>query len=487
MSGIRVAIVHYHLRPGGVTRIIQHSLDALEDRVQAVVLVAPDQHNQVVESPNAITAYLPSLAYETAAQSFDPDRLYNSLIHEANTALGGMPDVWHIHNHSLGKNAALSMVTHRLAREGHPLLLHIHDYAEDRRPTNYLFLSDRFRAYGMEDVASVLYPVADHVHYGVLNGRDGRFMQAAGIPVTQLHTLANPVSLKAGSPPEANQDHRLFLYPTRAIRRKNMGEFLLWSALAEPGDVFATTLAPLNPEARPVYEAWKEFADRLTLPVEFEKGQRWQGPFIELLQSSYRLVTTSVAEGFGLAFLEPWLAGKSVVGRRIPEITTDFLQQGIDLSGLYDELYVPLAWIDLNRLREQIGFAYRDAMQAFQRECSDEDIQSAFDSVCVKDTIAFSALDETEQMRVIEHLAASPDARSEISPRQLVVQHDVHDVIESNRKTVMAQYNISNYGDHLSTVYQTIMASKPGALATIEPNALLNQFLDPARFRLLLS
>ena len=42
------------------------------------------------------------------------------------------------------------------------------------------------------------------------------------------------------------------------------------------------------------------------------------------MASAHRLVTTSVAEGFGLAFLEPWLFGKGLLGRNLPEITVDF-------------------------------------------------------------------------------------------------------------------------------------------------------------------
>ncbi len=54
------------------------------------------------------------------------------------------------------------------------------------------------------------------------------------------------------------------------------------------------------------------------------------------------LITTSVAEGFGLAFLEPWLASKPLVGRNLPEITADFAEHGLDLSALYNCLPVPL-------------------------------------------------------------------------------------------------------------------------------------------------
>ena len=45
MPALRVAIVHYHLRPGGVTRVIQHAVSALRGaryRVAVLTGYSPD-------------------------------------------------------------------------------------------------------------------------------------------------------------------------------------------------------------------------------------------------------------------------------------------------------------------------------------------------------------------------------------------------------------------------------------------------------------
>ena len=138
---------------------------------------------------------------------------------------------------------------------------------------------------------------------------------------------------------------RLFLYPTRAIRRKNLGEFLLWSALGEKGDRFATTLAPTSAGDRAPYERWVRVARSLGIPIEFEMGGRTTVPFPNLLRAAHTVVTTSVAEGFGLAFLEPWLAGRPLGARDLPELTDMFKKQGLDFGNLYRRLFVPLAWV----------------------------------------------------------------------------------------------------------------------------------------------
>jgi hypothetical protein len=52
------------------------------------------------------------------------------------------------------------------------------------------------------------------------------------------------------------------------------------------------------------------------------------------------VITTSVLEGFGFAYLEPWILDRPVVGRSIPFITPDFQSQGMKLGHLYTVLIV---------------------------------------------------------------------------------------------------------------------------------------------------
>ena len=60
-----------------------------------------------------------------------------------------------------------------------------------------------------------------------------------------------------------------------------------------------------------------------------------------MVASAQAIVSTSVAEGFGLGFLEPWVF-ESLCGRNLPEITGDFSQHGVRLDNLYDRLELNL-------------------------------------------------------------------------------------------------------------------------------------------------
>ena len=95
-------------------------------------------------------------------------------------------------------------------------------------------------------------------------------------------------------------------------------------AAAYPDRHFANSLEPTNPAFRPQFERWKSFSRELQLPVTFGLGHQVDCSFPKMVACSEAIVTTSVAEGFGLGFLEPWVFGKSLCGRNLPEITGDF-------------------------------------------------------------------------------------------------------------------------------------------------------------------
>ena len=131
---MRVAVVHYHLQPGGVTRVIERAAAAVRPHgIHTAVLCGetPDPGGIV---PDAV---IDGLGYARGSADAWPDIDPDQCRAAARKALGGEPDLWHIHNHALGKNAALPRLAAGLARSGVPLLLHIHDFAEDGRPDNY--------------------------------------------------------------------------------------------------------------------------------------------------------------------------------------------------------------------------------------------------------------------------------------------------------------------------------------------------------------
>lgn len=246
-----------------------------------------------------------------------------------------------------------------------------------------------------------------------------------------------------------------------------------------PQAKFAITLAPKNPEVKAIYDAWVAFAQELDLNVEFDAGAK--STFEEMIAKADALITTSIAEGFGLAFLEPWLAGKPLVGRNLPEITSDFEEHGLDLSTLYNRLSVPLTSNDWNigpEFFQALEKTMRASRTAYGREWDDALLVEAQTQLIQDGTIDFGILNEDLQRIIIRAVKADPSIFGDSLG-------DASANVEGNRAVVEKAYGSAAYGEQLLSIYQKLIQAKPGSVRYADGDALLDEFLAPARFNLL--
>ena len=484
---MRLAIVHYHLKRGGVTRVIEAAIRSLrraDPSLKCVVIAA-----QVPESfafPECAVV-LPGLDYSDL-QASPPDAavLHARLQQAADEALGGPPDVWHIHNHSLGKNRALPGLVRRLAAGGAALLLQVHDFAEDGRPANHRLnrSTGRDYAYG--------FPLGPHIRYAVLNHRDGARLRLAGVPEAQVEVLENPVGepvadQRAGPAPPSPRfaPGRLLLYPVRALRRKNLLEFFLWSTRARTGDRFVTTLGPTNPAFDPFHRHFEALASELELPVSLAVAERGLARYEDLLRESHSVFTTSVAEGFGMAFLEPWLAGKPVVGRDLPAITQDFKARGLDLDGLYPYIEVPVAWIDAAAFRQILHDKLTETYRAYGCPLPEDAVERAEAAARCRPggNYDFGALDESTQERVLRRAVREPDALK--LDLETMLARAGGPALARNAGLVQCHYHENRYGERLLQILDDLASTRERPLDHLDPAAILAAFLRPESFHLL--
>ena len=412
--------------------------------------------------------------YTTGSSLLNSSTLVDNLTNAAKQALGGQPDVWHIHNHSLGKHPSLCATVNRLAAEGTGILLHIHDFAEDGRPTNHQLLQKG------EEGIDKLYPIAPHIHYAALNHRDFQFLKNIGVPNTNLHSLPNPVyspELPKSKPDLGIVADHLFLYPVRAVRRKNLGELALWASIAPKGHFFASSLGPTNPQFLPIYRQWQTLASELNIPLELGINDRLGVSFPQLVAAADTLITTSLAEGFGLAFLEPWAMQKPLVGRNLHEITGDFVQNGIHLEHLYNRLEVPASWIDQNALGKKLTAALDAYFKQYGKNLPEGATETALDSILIEGKLDFGRLDEHDQLQIIRKASKSPEALPKLPKSPAIIEKQANHVTEN--------YNLPIYAKRLESIYQTIANSKQDTVSFLDPEKMLKQFLDPARFSFL--
>ncbi|HBM14884.1 MAG TPA: hypothetical protein DD381_00820 [Lentisphaeria bacterium] len=484
-----VAIVHYHLNSGGVTRVISQAVRSLEKSdVDCLILAGSPCNFQIPK--NAKSATIEDLGYADGIHC-SPINLEEQLNKTAITTFGREPDIWHFHNHSIGKNVPLSLAVRNLADKGRKILLQIHDFPEDRRPLNYSTLLKFTESASSEELEQILYPQDSNIHYSVLNNRDFSYLLNSGFSSENLHLLLNPVSL--GKVKKTNsinpfKGRNLWLYPSRCIRRKNIGEFILWASLSDPKkNVFASTLKPTNQEDIPPYERWQELCADKNLPVKFEIGLKYKNDLSEWFDSAHAVITTSVGEGFGLAFLEPFLFKRSVVGRDIKDITIDFKKTNIAFKSLYNALRIPVSWIGEETLLYHIESSMKHSYNLYNRNFESSIAQSAYHAAVSDGYADFGRLNEELQEKVITKILSRPELKKQISPNILNPAEYGENLLNDNYSLIQHFFGLDTYKDTLMGIYSKMLNSRITESEHNIKSTLLDQFLKPEDFYLLRS
>ncbi|NOY68909.1 MAG: glycosyltransferase family 4 protein [Deltaproteobacteria bacterium] len=462
---MKIVILHYHLKPGGVTTVIRQQVTALLGQCDTLVICG--------EKPplpfSGKLAVVPGVGYDIPGKKIISPKQVAREINDAiyKTWPSGC-DLIHVHNPLLAKNRCFLKTLSVLAKSNIPLFLQVHDFAEDGRP--HALYHDRD------------YP--ENCHYGVINGKDYSIMKSAGLDPAGLHlipNMVNPLTAAKGN----KTDKKLVVYPVRAIRRKNIGEAILLSLFFDQDTNLAITLGPNSPIDFPIYECWKNFCTKNKLPVIFEASTRYG--FDALVESCEAMLTTSISEGFGFSFLEPWTAGKGLVGRRL-DLCSDFEEKGICLDSLYKRISIPLNWIDEPGFANKWKKSFKTAGEQRAVIFSIEEIKEAYESVTRDGTIDFSLLDESTQMTVIKKIMSDSriSARfSDLNPfiHEIMSIKDKRGIIAANRSAILKNFGQGTYAKRLKEIYSRVCSH--AVKQKIDREKIARAFIRPAVFSLL--
>lgn len=435
-----VLLVHYHLRAGGVTRVVQAQVNALRELGHQVIIASSGP----IDGWDFPTLVIPELDYRPSGSvPIDP-------------LIAASADLWIIHNPTLGLNAGYPGMIEAATERGLPLILQIHDFVEDGRPANYQLVR------GNEH----LYPHGPHIHYATINRRDQGILIGAGLPAERCHYLPNaiiPPRLEKTDPGEG-----LVFYPVRGIRRKNLGELCLLAAHAPPDTSFAIALRSGSEEPPYLHDDWVRFADRLALPVSFDVVGQDPDSFPRWLERSSHLVTTSISEGFGLTFLDPAFLGKPLLGRDLPEITCDFSPAG----RFYQSIPIPLS--ALPGLAAVHRRQLTAAMTAYGKEIDDRFLDEAWEAFAEGGEVDFGNLPESYQRQVIETL------------RLPWLSEWLREALARPAKTIdTSPWSLPRYAARMAELIAA--PARSGPVEWLVPQKILDRFLEPSRFHFLRS
>ena len=460
---MRVCYLHYHLKPGGVTSVIRQQVQAVGKSCETLVLAdgVPD------EDLGTEVVSVPWLAYDSEREeTVSAEKLADAVLNAIRSKWPSGCDILHIHNPTLVKNRQLLPAIEILRDAGCPCFLQIHDFAEDGRPhlcTDHHYPKD--------------------IPYGVINSRDRDLLIEAGLDPEGVYLIANTVHPWSF---QKEPGRGYVLYPVRALRRKNIGECILLSLLIGPDQTVGVTLPPYSSPDLQIFESWCAFAGLHDLNIRFNLSLRH--PYPELMSESVYTLTTSVNEGFGFTFLEPWTAGKMVHGRRLPHVCEDFERHGLRLDHLYDALLIPRNSFASETFHQSWRRAIMNRAEAFRIRLDPDDLDRTFERLYRSECVDFGLLDEGSQMQVLSCVIEDASLRKEIQALNPWIEQwhpsdSDRDVIAHNDRIVRKFYGLEAYGTQLIDLYRSVRKRK--VRHAIKKDVLIRFFLDPERFRMM--
>lgn len=463
---MKIAFIHYHLKTGGVTTVLKQQVEALREECEVLVLSGEPPES----SFPADLVHIPGLGYDGQSQKIhDPEEVADNIIKAILTKWNNGCDILHVHNPILAKNINFLKILKALQKRGIKLFLQIHDFAEDGRPLSYF--SEEY--------------VSD-CHYGVVNSRDYNILLKAGLKKKGLHKIFNTIK-PINFYKEESYTKNYVLYPIRAIRRKNIGEAILLSLFFQNNETLVTTLPPNSMSDIISYVGWKKFVKENNLNVEFDAGLK--NDFSQLVLSAKFIITTSVTEGFGFSFLEPWTAKKIIWGRKLPDICHDFEKNGITLDHLYDRLLVPLEWIGKDKFYKVWKTCILRNCSLFNLKINEEEIQKSFTKITRNGHIDFGLLYEPFQKQIISHVLSSKNNSNKLiklNPYLALPLNNLlnnKELIQNNMNAVLNNYNQTTYRKNLLKIYSKTINNPVHQRP--DKNILLSEFINLEQFSLL--
>lgn len=365
---VQLVIVHYHLRPGGIRRIIElatpHLVREAPRPITSVVLATGQCADRSWHEHFA--QQLPGLPVEVfVAPSFNylseqrgPSAALTTRIRRALKTLFADSDTtdtlaW-AHNLGVGRNLILSReLATACAEREISIVAHHHDWWFDNRWVRWPEMR-RLGFRTLTDFAKAVFPRHSNSLHAAINHADATVLSRHfGKRSLWLPNLTEPVP-----PPSATRArfaHRwlrnqlahdgapVWLLPCRSLRRKNIAEALLLTRWLRPEAWLVVTGAASSADEAPYFQALERAAHRhhWRLRLGVLAGDESRKPSVpELLAASEAVLLTSIQEGFGLPYLEAAAAQRPLIARRLPNIAPDLDRFGFRFPQAYDEILI---------------------------------------------------------------------------------------------------------------------------------------------------
>jgi glycosyltransferase involved in cell wall biosynthesis len=362
---LKLIIVHYHLRAGGVRRVIELATPHLCRAASAdsVVLACGEAQDRswnesfVRLAPASVALFIEPTFRYVSEQRLSPARLrarIDAAIHRLLNGSTGQDCIVWAHNLGIARNLLLSRaLANACGRRGIPLIAHHHDWWFDNRWLRWPEMQ-RCGVRNLAAAARTIFPATTTIQHVAINRADSDVLQR------HFHKRAHwlPNLAERATPPtpkrirEARQwlkdavgkkDHRVWILPCRLLRRKNIAVALLLTRWLRPQACLITTGGVSSKEEQPYSDKLTAAARRYKWPLRLgilADDQKHKPSVAELMAASECVLLTSMQEGFGLPYLEAAAADRPLIARTLPNIAPDLEQFGFRFPQSYQEILI---------------------------------------------------------------------------------------------------------------------------------------------------
>jgi len=361
---MQLAVLHYHFRPGGVRRVIELGLPALArsgnfTRVTLAAGAAPDAAwRALMEAalhPCGVTWCIePALGYWSELKQ--PATEVRAAIRETLRRLAQPGVAFWAHNLSVGRNLLLAQELAALPATT-PLWLHHHDWWWDGRWERWPEILAQGCTTLAEAVQATL-PLADNVRHFCVNLTDAQ--RLTGWTGAEFRFLPNPLTVPRVTPEETAAAREFlrrrtgaaswWIYPCRALRRKNLAEALFVQQTLARDAVVVTTGGASSAAEETYYNTLTSSVAAKGWPLHTGIAGHPDCPSVPaLITAAETVIVTSLREGFGLPYCEAALLGRPCRARIPHGLETTLRHLSVPFAEQWHTLPVPAHFYDAAR------------------------------------------------------------------------------------------------------------------------------------------
>ncbi len=370
-----LVVVHYHLRPGGVRRVIEVTLPAIVAAMPSLervtITVGEEDRDGWLDRlranisgvafelrSNASIGYFSELEVEPQVAREAVRKFLHDVVKSDVETL-----VW-AHNLGLARNLLLAReLAEVTAGPMTRMVSHHHDFWFENRWSRWPEFSP-CGAESLDDVARCVFSSGANVSFGTINRLDLHGIQRQA--KNQSAWLPNPADMEHVNAPGDRQlaadwlaeqlgdRGPVWVFPTRFLRRKNIGEAMLLTQWMRPDGWLVTTAAASSADEVEYFERISRFSQEHSKRCRFAilaNGGEPRPSVEHVVAASEAVIVTSIQEGFGLPYLEAAAIGKPLVARSLANVTPDLRQLGLNFSNTYNEIWVHPSLMDLDAER----------------------------------------------------------------------------------------------------------------------------------------